>query len=70
MQPNKQRGLGPAFLDQRMRDMAEGLTEAIEREVETLRREGLPIYVSEHGEVVDLQEKERDQPEPGREKQR
>ncbi len=45
----------PAVLKQRLRDMAEGLTEAIDREVETLRREGLPIYVSDNGNVIDLQ---------------
>ena len=38
--------------------MAEGLTEAIDREVERRRREGLPIHVSRNGRVVDLQESE------------
>ncbi len=57
MQPdsNHNQNVDPAFLQQRLRDMAEGLTEAIDREVETLRREGLPIYVSDNGKVVDLQ---------------
>lgn len=48
----------PAFLRQRLRDMAEGLIEAIDIEVETLRREGLPIYVYRDGKVVDLQQEE------------
>lgn len=44
-----------AFVEKRLTQMAEGLTEAIDREVETLRREGLPIYVAQNGKVVDLQ---------------
>jgi hypothetical protein len=43
-----------ALLDKQLDDICEGLTEAIEREVEALRREGLPIYVSENGKVIDL----------------
>lgn len=38
--------------------MRDGLKEAIDREVETLRREGLPIYVSDNGKVSNLQEAE------------
>ncbi len=57
MQPNGSHNTNadPALIEQRLREMAEGLTEAIDREVETLRREGLPIYVSDNGKVVDLQ---------------
>ena len=46
------------FVDHQLRTMADGLTEAMRREVETLRREGLPILVSDNGKVVDLQETE------------
>ncbi len=44
-----------ALLDQRLDDICEGFTEAIDREVERRRREGLPIFVGENGKVVDLQ---------------
>jgi len=39
--------------------MVDGLTEAIDREVERRRREGLPIHVFENGCVVDLQQSEK-----------
>lgn len=52
MQPDK---IEDALLDKRLDDICEGFTEAIDREVETLQREGLPIYVAENGKVVDLQ---------------
>jgi len=42
-------------LDKRMQDICEGLVEGIKREVETLRREGFPIYVAENGRIIDLQ---------------
>jgi len=44
-----------ALLDKRLDDICEGFTEAIEREVEALQREGLPIYVGENGKIADLQ---------------
>ncbi len=44
-----------ALLDQQLDDICEGLTEAIDKEVERREREGLPIYVAENGKVVDLQ---------------
>ncbi len=44
-----------ALLDRRLDDICAGLCEAFEREVRQLRREGLPIYVSDNGKVVDLQ---------------
>ena len=47
-----------AFLRKRLDDICEGLREAIDREVETLRREGFPIYVSDNGQVIDLQQTE------------
>ncbi len=53
MQPDKTKD---ALLDKRMDDICEGFKEAIDREVERRRREGLPIYVAENGKVVDLQE--------------
>ncbi len=46
----------PDFLEQRLRDMADGLTEAIQREVARRRREGLPIHVCPNGKVIDLQQ--------------
>lgn len=49
----------PTFVESRLRDMADGLTEAIDREVERRRREGLPIHVSENGCVVDLLQTDR-----------
>lgn len=53
----QQRGTtDPSFVEEQLRKMANGLTEAMRREVETLRREGLPIYVSDNGKVVDLQQ--------------
>ena len=48
-----------ALLDRRLDDICAGLCEAIDREVKQLRHEGLPIYVSENGKVVDLQAAER-----------
>lgn len=35
--------------------MAEGLTEAIDREVARREREGLPIHIGQNGKVVDIQ---------------
>jgi hypothetical protein len=52
------------LIDQRLRDMAEGVTEAIDQEVELLRRERLPIYVSDNGKVVDLQQVESNSSPP------
>ena len=52
MQPDKTED---ALLDKRLDDICEGLTEAIDREVERRRREGLPIYVAEDGKVIDQQ---------------
>lgn len=47
-----------AFIEDQLRKMADGLAEAMRREVETLRREGLPILVSDNGKVVDLRNSE------------
>ncbi len=44
------------ILDKRLDDLCEGFREAIDHEVERRRREGLPIYVSDNGRVIDLQE--------------
>jgi len=46
------------FLKGRIRDMSEGLVEAIDREVARRRREGLPIHVWQDGKVVDLQQQQ------------
>jgi hypothetical protein len=53
MQPDK---IEDAVLDARMDEICAGLVEAIDREVETLRREGFPIYVSDNGQIIDLQQ--------------
>jgi predicted transcriptional regulator len=45
-----------SVLDKRLDDLCDGIREAIDREVERRRREGLPIYVNDNGRVVDLQE--------------
>ncbi|MBI1827307.1 MAG: hypothetical protein HY287_03900 [Planctomycetes bacterium] len=45
-----------ALLEKRLDDICEDLREAIDKEVEALRHEGFPIYVSDNGQVVDLQE--------------
>ncbi len=55
MQPKKHNDVDPAFVEQRLRDMAEGLTEAVDLEVSRRRREGLPIHVSDNGKIIDLQ---------------
>ena len=47
------------LLDREMDAICAGLREGIAREVARLRREGLPIYVSDNGKIVDLQEVER-----------
>ena len=44
----------PFFVEEQLRMMAEGLAEAMQREVATLRREGLPIYVCDNGKVIDV----------------
>ena len=54
-----QRRHDPALLDRRLDDICAGLREAFEREVEQLRRERLPIYVSDNGRVIDLQQANR-----------
>ena len=61
MQPDKTED---ALLDKRLDDICIGFTEAIDREVERRRREGLPIYVAEDGKVIDLQV--ADSTRPGR----
>jgi len=48
-----------ALLKKRLDDICAGFREAIDREVEALRREGLPIYVSDNGKIVDLQREEK-----------
>jgi len=53
MQPNKTE---EQTLDKQLDEICEGLREAVDREVETLQREGFPIYVSDNGYVVDLQQ--------------
>jgi len=55
--------IDPEFLKKRLEQIAEGLQEGIRREVERLRKLGLPIYVERHGKIIDLQENPRKQPE-------
>lgn len=58
---NNNRGdSAPAFVERRLREMAEGLTEAIDKEVSRRQQEGLPIHVCENGKVIDLQESHSD----------
>ncbi len=52
MQPDKTED---ALLDRRLDDICQGFSQAIDREVERRRREGLPIYVAQNGKVIDLQ---------------
>ncbi len=42
-----------AFLRRRLDAICEGLKEGVRREVARLRREGLPVFVIEDGNVVD-----------------
>ncbi len=51
-----------ALLRKRLDDISEGFREAIDREVETLRLEGFPIYVSDNGQVIDLQQEVDESP--------
>ena len=55
--------IDPEFLKKRLEQIAEGLQEGIRREVERLKRLGLPIYVEQHGKIIDLQKNPRKQPE-------
>ena len=59
MQPDKTED---ALLDKRLDDICEGFAEAIDREVNRRRREGLPIYVGENGKIVDVQTKPSNEP--------
>lgn len=43
-------------LDRELDEICAGLREAIDLEVESLRREGFPIYVWENGKVINLQD--------------
>ncbi len=52
-----------SVLDKQMDDICEGLRLAIDNEVDTLRREGMPIYVARNGNVVDLQNADSNEPE-------
>ena len=45
-------------LDRQLDEICDGFCEAVDREVETLQREGLPIYVADNGRIVDLQKQE------------
>ena len=52
-----------SVLDKQMDDNCEGLRLAIDNEVDTLRREGMPIYVAQNGNIVDLQSTESNKSE-------
>jgi hypothetical protein len=52
MQPDKTED---ALLDERLDEICQGFTQAIDREIERRQRDGLPIYVAENGNVIDLQ---------------
>ncbi len=55
MQPSKTE---ERVLDRQLDEICDGFREAVDREVETLQREGLPIYVADNGRIVDLQKQE------------
>ena len=54
MQPNETE---ERILDKQLDEICEGFREAVDREVETLRRQGFPIY----GSVIDLQKQKPSQ---------
>ena len=58
MQPNETE---ERLLDKQLDEICDGFREAVDREVEALQREGLPIYVAENGRVVDLQKQKQRQ---------
>ncbi len=49
-----QTDIDPEFLRRRVQTIIAAAKEAIRREVETLRREGLPVYVASNGRVIDV----------------
>ena len=48
------RDIDPAFLEQRLEDISEGLKEGVRREVKRLREKGLPVYMARGDEVIAL----------------
>lgn len=46
------RDVDPAHLDERLDAICDGLREGIRREVQRLRRLGLPVFVAHNGKVV------------------
>lgn len=57
------RNIDPALLQRRLDQISAGLKEGVRREVQRLRRLGLPIYVGTEGKVVALPS---DRPEDGK----
>jgi hypothetical protein len=46
------RNIDPALLQRRLDQISSGLKEGVRREVQRLRRLGLPIYVGSNGKVA------------------
>jgi hypothetical protein len=46
------RNIDPALLQRRLDQISNGLKEGVRREVQRLRRLGLPVYVGSNGKVV------------------
>ena len=49
------RNIDQALLQRRLDQISDGLKEGVRREVQRLRRLGLPIYVGSNGKVIALQ---------------
>ena len=54
----------PQFMRERLEAMGTAMKEGIRREVQRLRAAGLPIYVDQDGQVVDLNAQSPDEPPP------
>ncbi len=48
------RNIDPALLQRRLDQISDGLKEGVRREVQRLRRLGLPIYVGSNGKVIPM----------------
>jgi len=48
------RNIDPALLQRRLDQISDGLKEGVRREVQRLRRLGLPVYVGSNGKVIVL----------------
>jgi chromosome condensin MukBEF MukE localization factor len=53
------RNIDPALLQRRLDQISDGLKEGVRREVQRLRRLGLPIYVGSNGKVLAMSSENR-----------